>query len=254
MNREALRRAFEAEQGNMSILLRRPGGDTLLEREADRTVVSASTIKTPLMLCVLEEVRRGGLSLEERIAVREVLPDSLAFEEGPRDCPLRELLAVSIVNSDNTAANLLIDLIGMERFNAYCREMGWGSTRIERRMLDWESIRAGRNNYTSAADQYQIFRALWERSILTPGLCETALDILRRQRSFELALRYLPFAEAAHKTGTLSRLRHDCGLFLLGREACFFGFFLSDCEDGEAERKLGRLGRLAWNYLREESV
>jgi len=254
MEREELCRLLsqEAAEGDVTVLVRPVGGETLFSYLPENQVVSASTVKTPLMLCALEEVRSGRLSLTDEISVRDILSDSMAFEEGPRKCSLLELIAWSIVDSDNTAANVLIDLVGMENFNAFCQDMGWTSTRIQRKMLDWNAVAAGYNNITSAVDQYKIFSALWQKTVLTPELCELSLGILRRQRTFTSALRYLPLAEAAHKTGGLNRLRHDCGLFLPESGPCYFGFFISNLDDTAAEQKLGRMGRTVWQYLTED--
>ena len=59
-------------------------------------------------------------------------------------------------------------------------------------MLDWDAIAAGRNNYTSPADQCRVYRLLYRGEILTPELRETAMDFLRRQRHMDGLMRYIP--------------------------------------------------------------
>lgn len=249
---EELRAALEKEAsscgGTVSVLACRRD-QVLFERDGDRPVVSASVIKTPLMLCLLEEVQKGNLSLCQRVPIRTPLPDSIAFEEGSAEPTLAEAIAWSIVSSDNTATNALIDLAGMEQFNQWCGAHGLKATRLERKMLDWEALYAGKNNFTSARDQWELFRALERPDFLTPELRSFAMEVLGGQRSFELALRYLPFAKAAHKGGALEGLRNDVGVFLRPEGNCFFGFFLSGCDEAEAERAIGRMGRLVWRYL-----
>lgn len=252
---EKLQAALEQEAascgGTVSVLLCR-GEQVLFEREGARPAVSASIIKTPLMLFILEEVQKGNLSLEQTVPLPNPLPDSIAFEEGEASPSLGEALAWSIVASDNTATNALIDLAGMDRFNAWCAANGLKATRLERKMLDWEALYEGKNNFTSARDQLKLFQLLEQPDFLTAELRAFARKVLEGQRSFELALRYLPFAKAAHKGGALEGLRNDVGVFLRPEGDCFFAFFVSGCDETEAERAIGRMGRLAWNYL--ESV
>ena len=42
---------------------------------------------------------------------------------------LRDLAKLMIVLSDNIATNEIMDVIGMERFNSFCREMGYQNVR-----------------------------------------------------------------------------------------------------------------------------
>lgn len=232
---------------------------TLLSFGAERKAVSASTIKTLILLTALDLVQKGKLTLEQRIPVpcQEVLEDTEVFNCGQKDCPLEELLTWMIINSDNTATNILIGLLGMDVVNAYCASLGLKSTVLERKMLDWDAIKAGRNNYTSAADQLTVFSMLYHKSILTPELCALALDILKRQRDYSMALRYLcsPDITFAHKTGGLDHLNHDTGIFYLSERDYYFGCFVTDAvsdteENPVAKRLIARLSKAVYEFCR----
>lgn len=62
----------------------------LLSHDPERKMSSASTIKTLILLAVLERMHRGTLSLEQEIPVprQEILHDTEVFEEGEREYPL----------------------------------------------------------------------------------------------------------------------------------------------------------------------
>jgi beta-lactamase class A len=230
----------------------------LISISAGRRVVSASTIKTAIMLAAFRLVLDGKLSLPQTVRVpeEEILDDTLVFDAGRRECPLEEMITWMIVNSDNTATNVLIDLVGMEEVNRFCSGLGLKSTCLQRKMLDDGAVRAGRNNYTSAADQLLLFSALDRRTILTPELCGLAKSILLRQRDFAMALRYLcgESVSFAHKTGGLDYLRHDAGIFYLPRRSYYFGCFVTECaeeseENPAAERLIGTLSRAVYQYF-----
>lgn len=194
------------------------GDETLLTVEAERRVVSASTIKTQIMLAALDLVQKGEMNLEQRISIPcdEVLEDTEVFNCGQQDCPLEELITWMIIASDNTATNVLIEKLGMDTVNEYCTSLDLKSTALERKMLDWDAIKSSHNNYTSAADQFITFSKLYHQSILTPAFCELALNILKHQRDYSMAMRYLcpPDITFAHKTGGLDHLNHDTGIFI----------------------------------------
>lgn len=232
---------------------------TLLSYESEKRIVSASMIKVPVLLAALEQVRAGRLSLTMRVPVKRPLNDSKVFDHGEQSCTLGELLAWMIINSDNTAANVLIELLGMDAVNAWCSAAGLKVTVLERLMLDEDAVRAGRNNYTSAADQFLLFQSLYQQTILTPELCALAMDILRRQRDFSMAMRYLcaPDLIFAHKTGCLAHLRHDAGIFYARQFACFFGCFVSNVRDDTeayAEKLIGRLAEAVYRYCGEAAI
>lgn len=239
----------QAGPGRASLLLADAGsGETLLEWDSDRRVVSASTIKVAILLSALREVEQGRASLAEEIFVPapHILPDSEVFDGGPQALTLDELLRWMIITSDNTATNALIRRLTMERVNAFCQAQGWGSTRLERCMLDYAAIDAGRNNYTSARDQCAMFRGIYREEVLSPGMCGHAMEILLAQRCKDDFFRYIPQPlRAAHKTGSLADVDHDSGIFFLAdRPPVYLGVFVTDLpEEGAGRRTIGRIAK-----------
>ncbi len=229
-----------------------PDGPALHERLGDAPVPSASTIKTPILVTALEQVRRGQLSLTDWLEVppEVILPDTRVFERDQRRYTVEELLYWMITVSDNTATNVLLDAVGMDEVTAYSASIGLRSTLCRRKMLDFEAAAAGRDNVTSAQDQRRLFWLLQTQRILTPDLCRTALDILCRQRSMDSLLRYVPDrVTLAHKTGGLDGVSHDSGLFLAPMGPLYVGVFtwegpsLDGDPDQQQKKFIGRLGK-----------
>ena len=98
-------------------------GEVLAVHEEDTPVSSASLIKLPLLLCALEAVQKGELSFDRQIPICEQqhTGDSRTIARGVSCAPLSFLIETMIADSDNTAANVLIDFLGMERVNALCK-------------------------------------------------------------------------------------------------------------------------------------
>lgn len=230
-------------------------GEVLHAVNAHTRFVSASTIKTAVLFAALELCDRGELALTQLIPIPEdrICEDTEVFEPGNRrdeGYSLWALLYWMIVSSDNTATNAVIRLLGYDTVNHWCAAHGLTDTILEREMLDWDAIAAGRNNYTSAADQCALYRMLWNKTILTENSRAVALDLLCRQRSMDSLLRYIPQAvTVAHKPGGLDYLNHDAGLFLTERPY-FLGIFTWDgpSPEGDSRQKqlIGRLSKAVY--------
>lgn len=227
-------------------------------RENTRTV-SASCIKLPVLLCALQEVMEGRLHLEQFVPVSEkdYCDDTAVFEEEYRKdgLTLKEMLYWMIVSSDNTATNTIITLLGFDHVNSYCQKIGLTQTSLQRKMLDFQAIAQGRNNYTSPVDLYRIFSMLYQGKILNRSLRDIAFDFLSRCRFTGGLQRYIPDpVVVAHKPGGLDHLSHDAGIFLLKDRPFYLGIFTWDgpALDGQPQqnRLIGQLSRMVYDAVK----
>ncbi|MEM1176260.1 MAG: class A beta-lactamase [Pseudomonadota bacterium] len=111
---------------------RRPLGYRIDERFG-----MCSTFKLPLVAMVLRHAQDGGLSLDTPVVytAEDIVPYS-PITQGNLDkgqMTIAELAKAAQMNSDNTAANLLLSLIdGPRGFTARVRQMGDALTRLDR--------------------------------------------------------------------------------------------------------------------------
>lgn len=235
-------------------------GQVLHSFGADAAVTSASTIKTPILLAALDLVAAGRLDLSARIPLdpASILEDTEVFEaENLRPSySLWEYLYWMIVESDNTATNTVLDLVGFDAVNGYIQNgLGLTGTACRRKMLDFQAQAAGRDNVTTAADQCRCYELLCRRAILTPPLLDVALDFLTRQRSMDSFLRYIPHPlTVAHKTGGLDHVNHDAGLLWLGDRCLALAILTWDgpALDGQPQQKrfIGKLTKAIYEVYR----
>lgn len=227
---------------------------------AHTRVVSASTIKVPLMFCALQKAMDGELSLTDFIPIppEDFRADTEVFESGYRTggCTLWEHLYWMIVSSDNTATNTIISLLGYEEINRYFAELGLKDTSLQRKMLDFTAVEEGRNNYTSPMDQYLCYSVLYHGKILNEPLREVARDLLTRSRSFDGLLRYIPDnIPVLRKGGALDHLNHGAGIVMLPNRPYFIGIFTWDgpALDGEPQqlRLIGQLSRMVYDTMKQ---
>ena len=238
-------------------------GRPLIAMGENTRVVSASTIKLPILCCALQDVMEGKYSLEQFVPIcpGDYCDDTNVFEPTYRQdgASLWEMLYWMMVSSDNTATNAMISLLGFDHVNDYCQTMGLTQTSLQRKMLDFEAVAQGRNNYTSAMDLYRLFSKLYHGEILNPALRETALDFLSRCRHMDALQRYLPDpVVVAHKPGGLDHLNHDAGIFLLKDRPFYLGIFTWDgpALDGQPEQNqfIGKLSRMIYDAVKGGTV
>ena len=223
---------------------------------ADEAVTAASTIKVPILAAALAEVNAGRLDL----ARPSVIPAERAGGSGVlRALPslpaltLADLLTLMIIVSDNTATNVVIDLVGMERVNEFCTEAGLNGTALRRKMMDADAKRRGLENRTTARDQATLLDAIAWRSLLPAPLRAFALQALEGQQFNDGLPSLLPDSViVAHKTGELPGVRHDVGVITGpdGRQAVV-AVLLSDVDAGPSSPSatLAGIGLAAWRAL-----
>ncbi len=188
--------------------------EALVSLNPEMVFPAASLIKVPILLEVARQVAGGQLSWETRYSVPDSarVPSAGVLADLSPDLrpTLHDLAHLMITISDNTAANMLLDLVSMEAVNATMQALGLNSTRLERRFMDFEARQAGRDNWTTAADMARLY-ALF----LTDTLSGTQemLAMLLRQNDYTILPAYwgeeVPFA---HKTGGLIGVMHDAGI------------------------------------------
>lgn len=215
---ELVRRASRLG-GTLGVVAHDLGTGERAEVNADRRFTSASVIKIAVMATVLAEAEAGRLSLADRLPAP---PDARVPGSGvikdladAAEFSVRDLLTLMIIVSDNTATNLLIDLVGRDAVNAWCARHGLGSTVLARVMMDAAARARGEENVTTPADVAALLTGLVGGELLGEEGTAFALDALARQQLNDRLPRHLPpGVTLAHKTGELAAVCHDAGIVL----------------------------------------
>ena len=197
---------------------------------ADALTATASTIKVPILIELYRQVEAGVVRLDEPLRVSETTraPGSGILRELSLDVELsvHDLATLMIVVSDNSATNMLIDLVGLARVNETMADFGFAHTRLRNRLDFPLSGKDARNlAVTTPAELAGIMEALACGTILSDASREGILDIMRRQHHLDLVPRYLPYnpyademdepdngLRIANKTGGWSGMRADMAL------------------------------------------
>jgi beta-lactamase class A len=214
--------------GTVAVVVRTLAGETLFDLHGDRSFPAASTIKVPILTYALQQAESGHLDLEQRVEMKA--GDRVTGSGILRDLDkglmltIRDLLTLMIVVSDNTATNMVIELLGVEDINSYLGRLNLSQTNLYGPLqISAESSGTTQNstlrNETSAQDMAELLTQLASGSLLSPTWTDMALNILSRQHYTDLLGRHVPRDEqgefvsrVASKSGALMGVRHDVGI------------------------------------------
>jgi beta-lactamase class A len=232
-------RALAAEhQGSVALFAENLATHQTVALDADKPVQTASVIKLGILYEALEQVRSGAAHWDDRIEMKKEDQVSgsgvLLFFDAPKQLTLKDVLTVMIVMSDNTAANLAIDRLGLEKIDARLASLGLKTTYLYKKVftpvppgvtmpMDYKTFGLGKS---TAREMATLMTKIVTCQLGKPGeapqpgdaaLCEIALHMLHVQFYRNGIPRYLdsmPGATGdsiANKTGSLNAVRVDIG-------------------------------------------
>lgn len=216
---------------------------------ADTPVEAASVIKLLIMAEAFRQREKGELDFDRLITVNpeDCMPScgAISYMHRGLSLPVRDLVVLMIILSDNTATNLLIDLLGMEKIRAAAIELGLPGLILRRKLFQPELARQGIINEVTAADCARLLRLVLDEKLVSPQASREMLQILKDQRlkgkmPFYLHSRNIA---TAHKTGEDDGITHDVGIIFADTPRIFC--FVSQHTDvPKAELALQRLAAL----------
>jgi beta-lactamase class A len=216
-------------------------------------VSSASTIKLPVMAEVMRQVKEGMLCLDQRIAVSEeekVDYSILQLLSTGNSYSLLDVVTLMIIQSDNTAANFLIDLVGMDAVNRTIARLGMKNTQLQRKMLDFTAKKERRDNLTSAYDMAHFLELLYNGKVVDATYDALMVDIMKHQLDRSMVYVDIPDdVVVAHKTGDLDCSNHEVGVFYTTKGDYIFSMLTWNAESNNHSRKVvARAAKETFDY------
>jgi beta-lactamase class A len=219
---------------------------------------AASIIKVPIMVAVYKQAFAGRLALadeitltaEEQVGGAGVLQH---LSPGIR-LSVQDLTTLMIIQSDNTATNILIDLLGTEIIRETLSELGMKQSSFYNKLMIVPAASEGLNMIT-AADIAQCYRKLARGKAVSHHASRQMVEILKKQQLRDCFPAFLPNNqddivgslpkwELAHKTGTVTRTLHDTGILYVGSHAILMVALSRDCDYHQAQPQISLLAQL----------
>jgi len=249
-----LKEIIEKCDEDISMLVKNLSSDEiLLNYNGEKIYPSASIIKIPIMIEALSKADDLQIPLLSKIKIKDSdkVDFSIITEQNLTQCTFLELITWMIIDSDNTATNVLIDLLAMDKINERINSLAMKDTKLQRKMMDFEAIKEGKNNYTSLKDMLVVMEGLYRGKIINKEVSKRAIDIMKNQRDNSMLKRYITEnVVVANKTGELDNLNNDVGIFYTKRADYFIGIFVHKAQNNQkAHEIIGKLSKKVYDYF-----
>jgi len=221
----------------------------------DENMPAASTIKIPVMVEVFRQMELGLVNLHHNLHVQESDKDygsgDLCYASVNTPISIERLLWAMITDSDNTATNMLIRMVGRSHINTTMHRLGLRHTQVG----DYIRTYSGGIRYalrTSPRDMIRLLDAMAHHSLIDQWSSGEMLAILTGQRHNSLLPQPLPAGtQIAHKTGTLHDTLNDVGIVYLADEPYAIAVMTTNLPDLETGRAFIRqVSRLAYDSFK----
>ena len=238
-----------------------------LSRRGDEPFPTASLIKVPIAVALMEQVATGQLSLDDRITVLRIekVPGAgiLQFLHDGAEITIRDAAWLMLTLSDNTATNLLLSRIEIRRVWDAMEKRGLPRTKVHSKVFlrlasvaPDSSVKYGLG-VSTPSEMARLFTMLADGKAVSPAADSVIMDMLDHNEDGQLLQRYNDGIRAPHKTGATDAVRTECTVFYLQSRvvACVFTRENVDQRwvlDSEPQRTMAELGRAiagAWPRL-----
>jgi beta-lactamase class A len=143
-----------------------------------------SSIKIPILIELFRQAESRPAMLRERQRVTGMTRTGGSgilqhFVEGSSELSNEDLAILMIVLSDNTATNLLIDVVSMESVNRTMASLGAPQTKLQRKMISPEASARGEENLSTAQEAANLMVRIARCELpVSPESCARIRDIL----------------------------------------------------------------------------
>jgi beta-lactamase class A len=234
---ESLQQRLQARignfQGTVSLYAKNLDSGVSAGIRESEPVRTASTIKLPIMLAIFDAVARGQAKWTEPLTVNpndKVSGSGIIGNELSNgvQLPLRDVLHLMIVLSDNTATNMILERFSANAVNAYLDKIGLRTTRALRKVRGdgtqlktpsgWSEAGKLPENQkyglgvSSPREMVTILEKLERGEIVSQDASKEMIAVLKRCQDDSGIRRRIGDAPVANKTGALDALRSDVGV------------------------------------------
>ncbi|MGB7864246.1 MAG: serine hydrolase [Candidatus Sulfotelmatobacter sp.] len=221
----------------------------------DEVFAQASSIKIAVLASLYLQAEQGKLKLTDlyTVAASDLVADSDimgGLTPGVTRVTLRDLAAMMVAVSDNSATNVLIDRVGMENVNVMLDSLRLAHTRLRRKMMDLAAAKQGRENVSTPREMLTLLEAIYRGKLLNKESTADFFKVLSTNKDSWIPRDLPADVKIANKPGSLEGVRNDSGIvFVEGRPyvICVMTSFLENERDGE--EAISKVSLAAWKMF-----
>jgi len=252
--RERIRGIAGAARGKVAVACSLPGEILDCDLNPEETPPMQSVFKLPLALTVLHQVEQGSLSLDQRVhfgPADRILPATHSplqerYPEANVDVSIRDLLQLTVSESDNVAADLLLEVVGgPQRVSDYVVSIGVHGFHLvdSEHVLHRDPLTQYRNWFTPAG-AVQLLRCISDKPPISRGDTGQLLAWLSDSPRPRLKADLPAGTPVAHKAGSsgagggIAPATNDVGLITLPNgKTLAVAVFVTDSRADERTRE-----------------
>lgn len=251
-----LKKMASSYRGNVAVYLEDLKTGQTWTYHPNELFPAASLIKVPIMIAVFSRIHAGDLSLSQTMVLhrhnRVGGSGTLKWQPDGTRLTISQLLDHLIRESDNTAANMLIEAVGgIPYIQSQLPRVGLVETQIHRQGMSLRSGHVARENYTTVSEMAMLLRKIYQGQMIDTTSSRLMMDylLLRKPVRSRLAKALPAGWEIAHKTGLERRACHDSAIILTPK-----GDFILAVLTGKnrayrpAKQFIINIGRLTYRY------
>lgn len=245
---------------SVSIIVKTNNG--IIRSKETKQMRSASIIKLFILASAYHLKEKGKLSLTDQIKLssNDFVQGSgvISYLSDVKFLTYQQLLELMIIVSDNTASNYLIERLGIPEIQAFIESLGCQQTRLERKFMDIEAQKLGKENVTSALDVIRLFDIFTEKNnFLGEKSQQHILSILKNQQfnsKLTAYTEYNPLVTSYHKSGELKGVEHDAAIFLKDNKSFKVVVLTEGWENnGDGQAFIASFGKVLHRFLQQEA-
>jgi len=169
---------------------------------------TASAIKLAIVYELFKQADEKRIDLEEKVTLdrrQAVGGTGVLVEMGTPTLSIRDYAVLMVTLSDNTATNVLIDRLGMDRIAARMQGLGLNGTKLRRHMMDTAAARRGDENVSTPDELVRLLEAM-HGPMTGPArtghyLMGEAIDLLKKPKENRLRKGLPEGVASADKSG-----------------------------------------------------
>jgi beta-lactamase class A len=184
-----------------------------VDLQSETVFSSASTIKIPILIAFFQDVDAGKVRLDEQLTMNKKSIASgsggMQYQPSGKKYTALETATEMIVNSDNTATNMIIDRLGgKDALNRRFQEWGAIATEINNPLPDLKGT-----NTTSPRDLANLLAKINQGELVTLKSRDRILGIMQETYNRTLLPQGIEAdAIISHKTGDIGTVLGDAGI------------------------------------------
>jgi beta-lactamase class A len=212
-----LKKRSDKFRGDVGILVKDISSGESIKINSDKLFPSASLVKMPIMAAVFQAQEEGKISMDSQLTLQRrhkvFSHKGFYLKRVGKKFKVRDIVEQMIIESDNTAANMLVEALGFGYLNQKFVEFGLKNTDLKRGIMELKWRKLGIDNYTTPDDMAYLLEKIYHKELVSPKASEEMLQVLKNQKINDRIPYYLPRnLDIAHKTGLLNDTVSDVGI------------------------------------------